>query len=63
MANLHQLKNNMKMNENEGTKRLMIENVPELKEAAQREVVVGEVGTVAPEFLVAAPFAIHVAMQ
>jgi hypothetical protein len=38
--------------------RLMIGNVSELQEAAQREVV-----TVAPEFLVAAPFAIHVAMQ
>jgi hypothetical protein len=43
--------------------RLMIGNVSELQEAAQREVVVGEVVTVAPEFLVAAPFAIHVAMQ
>jgi hypothetical protein len=41
----------------------MIENVPELQEAAWREVVVGEVETAAPEFLAAAPFAIHVAMQ
>jgi hypothetical protein len=38
-------------------------NIPELVEAARREVVVGEVGTAAPEFLAAAPFAIHVAMQ
>jgi hypothetical protein len=38
-------------------------NVPELVEAARREVVVGEVGTAAPEFLAAVPFAIHVAMQ
>jgi hypothetical protein len=42
----------------------MIGNVPELVEAARREVVVGEVATVATEFLAAAaPFAIHVAMQ
>jgi hypothetical protein len=34
----------------------MIENIPELQEAARREVVVGEVGTVAHEFLDAAPF-------
>jgi hypothetical protein len=63
MVNLHRLKNNMKMNKNEGMKRLMIVNIPELQEAARREVVVGEVGTGAPEFLAAAPFAIHVAMQ
>jgi hypothetical protein len=37
--------------ENEGTERLMIGNVPELQEAARREVVVGEVGTAAPEFV------------
>jgi hypothetical protein len=49
--------------ENEGTERLMIANIPELQEAARREVVVGEVGTAAPEFLAATPFAIHVAMQ
>jgi hypothetical protein len=41
----------------------MIGNVPELIEAVQREVVVGEVGTAATKFLVVAPFAIHVAMQ
>jgi hypothetical protein len=63
MEILHRLKNNMKMNENEGNKRLMIGNIPELQEAARREVVVGEVGTAAPEFLAVAPFAIHVAMQ
>jgi hypothetical protein len=57
MVNLHQLKNNIKMNENKGTERLMIENVPELQEAARREVVVGEVGTAAPEFLAVVPFA------
>jgi hypothetical protein len=62
MKNLHRLKNNMKMNENEGTERLMIGNIPELQEVARREVVVGEVGTVAPEFLAATPFAIHVVM-
>jgi hypothetical protein len=41
----------------------MIGNVPELQEVTRSEVVVGEVGTMAPEILVAAPFAIHVAMQ
>jgi hypothetical protein len=41
----------------------MIGNVPELQEATRSEVVVGEVRTVATEFLVAATFAIHVAMQ
>jgi hypothetical protein len=49
--------------ENEGTERLMIGNVSELQEAPRREIVVGEVGTMAPEFLAAVPFAIHVAMQ
>jgi hypothetical protein len=63
MVNMHRLKNNMKLNKNEGLERLMIENVPELQEVDGREVVVGEVGTAAPEFLAAAPFAIHVAMQ
>jgi hypothetical protein len=51
------------MNKNEETEILMIENVPELVEAARREVVVGEVATTATEFLAAAPFAIYVAMQ
>jgi hypothetical protein len=41
----------------------MIGNVLELQEATQSEVLVGELGTVAPEFLAVAPFAIHVAMQ
>jgi hypothetical protein len=41
----------------------MIENVPELVEAARREVVVGEVATAATEFLAAVPLAIYVAMQ
>jgi hypothetical protein len=63
MNMLHQLRNNKKMKKNEETESLMIGNVPELVEAAQREVVVGEVATVATEFLAAAPFAIHVAMQ
>jgi hypothetical protein len=63
LNNLHQLKNNMKMNKSEEIESLMIGNVPELVEAARREVVVGEVGTAAPEFLAAAPFAIHVAIQ
>jgi hypothetical protein len=40
MINLHRLKNNIKMNKNESTERLMIENIPELQEAARREVVV-----------------------
>jgi hypothetical protein len=53
----------MKMNKNEGTERLMIVNVLELQEMTRREVVVGEVETAAPEFLAAATFAIHVAMQ
>jgi hypothetical protein len=60
---LHQLKNSKKMNKNEETESLMIGNVPELVEAARRKVVVGEVATVTIEFLAAAPFAIHVAMQ
>jgi hypothetical protein len=41
----------------------MIGNVPELVEAARREVVVGEVATVATEFLATAPFAIYVGIQ
>jgi hypothetical protein len=49
--------------ENEGMERLMIVNVPELQEVARKEVAVGEVGTATPEFLAAASFAIHVAMQ
>jgi hypothetical protein len=53
----------MKMNKNEETESLMIGNVLELVEATRREVVVGEVGTAAPEFLAAVPFATHVAMQ
>jgi hypothetical protein len=40
----------MKINENEGMKILMIGNVLELQEEARREIVVGEVGTVAHEF-------------
>jgi hypothetical protein len=63
MNNMHRLKNNMKMNKNEEIESLMIGNIPELVEAARREVVVGEVGTAGPEFLTVAPFAIHVAMQ
>jgi hypothetical protein len=62
MENLHRLKN-IKMNENEGTKRLIIGNVPELQEVTRSEVVVEEVGTAAPEFLVATPFAIHIVIQ
>jgi hypothetical protein len=60
---LHQLRNDKKMNTNEETESLMIGNVPELVEVARREVVVGEVGTAATEFLATAPFSIHVAMQ
>jgi hypothetical protein len=41
----------------------MIGNVSELEEATRSEVVVGELGIVAPEFFAAASFAIHVAMQ
>jgi hypothetical protein len=41
----------------------MIRNVPELHETNRSEVVMGEVGTAALETLVAALFAIHVAMQ
>jgi hypothetical protein len=63
MNNLHRLKNNMKMNKNEETESLMIGNVSELVEATRREAALGEVGTVAPEFLAATPFAIHVAVQ
>jgi hypothetical protein len=48
---------------NERIERLMIGNVLDLQEAVQREVVVGAVGTAAPEFLAATPFAIYVAMQ
>jgi hypothetical protein len=51
------------MNKNEETESLMIGNIPELVEAIQREVVVGEVAIAATEFLAAAPFAIHVAMK
>jgi hypothetical protein len=63
MNMLHQLKNSKKTNKNEETESLMIGNVPELVEAVRREVVVGEVATVATEFLAVVPFAIHVAMQ
>jgi hypothetical protein len=63
MNNLHRLKNNMKINKNEETDSLMIRNVTELVETARREVVVGEVGTAAHEFLVVVPFAIQVAMH
>jgi hypothetical protein len=60
---LHQLKNSKKMNKNKETESLIIGNVPELIEAGRREVVVGEVATAVTEFLAAAPFAIHVALQ
>jgi hypothetical protein len=60
---LHQLKNSKKMNKNKETKSLMIGNIPELVEAARREVVVGEVAIATTEFLTVALFAIHVAMQ
>jgi hypothetical protein len=63
MNMLHQLKNSKKMNKNEETESLIIGNVPKLVEAAQMVVVVGEIATAATEFLAAAPFAIHVAMQ
>jgi hypothetical protein len=59
----HQLKSTKKMNKNEETESLMIGNIPELVEAARKEVVVGEIATAATEFLATAPFAIHVAMQ
>jgi hypothetical protein len=49
--------------ENEETESKMIGNIPELVEAAWREVVVGEVATATTKFLAAAPFAIHVALQ
>jgi hypothetical protein len=51
------------MNKNKETESLMIGNVPELVEAARREVVVGEVATTATEFLAAVSFAIYVGMQ
>jgi hypothetical protein len=43
-------------------KSLIIENIPELVEAARMEVVVGEVATAANKFLATASFAIHVEM-
>jgi hypothetical protein len=63
MNKLHRLKNNKKMNKNEENKSLIIGNILELVEAAQREVVVGEVATAATKFLAVEPFAIHVGMQ
>jgi hypothetical protein len=63
MNMLYQLKNYKKINKNEETESLMIGNVPELVDAARREVMVREVATVATEFLTTAPFAIHIAMQ
>jgi Ca2+/H+ antiporter len=60
---LHQLKNSKKINKNAETESLMIGNVPELVEAARKEVVAGEVATVTTEFLAAVSFAIHVTMQ
>jgi hypothetical protein len=41
----------------------MTRNVPELQEANRKEVVVGEVGTVARQILATALFAIDVIMQ
>jgi hypothetical protein len=41
----------------------MVGNVPELQEVTRSEVAVGEVGSVAFEFLVVAPFAIHIAKE
>jgi hypothetical protein len=41
----------------------MIGNIPELVEAARREVVVGVVATAITEFLAATLIATHVAMQ
>jgi hypothetical protein len=63
MVKLYQINNNMKMNKNKGTEKLIIVSVSELQEAARREVVVGEDETAAPEFLAVVLFAIHVAMQ
>jgi hypothetical protein len=40
----------------------MIGSVPELQEVTRSEIAMGELGTAAPEFLAAAPFAIHVAI-
>jgi hypothetical protein len=62
-SRVHEKPASIKEYENEGTKRLMIGTVPELQEVTRSEVVVGEVGTVAPKFLTAAPFVIHVAIQ
>jgi hypothetical protein len=53
----------IKEHENEGTERLRIGNTLKLQEASRSEVMVGEVGTMAHEFLAATPFAIHVTMQ
>jgi hypothetical protein len=63
MNKLHRLKNNKKMKKNEETENLMIGNVPELLEAARKEIMVGEVATTITEFFVAMSFAIHVPMQ
>jgi hypothetical protein len=41
----------------------MVGNVPELQEVTRSEVVVGEVGSVTFEFLIVAPFAIHVTKE
>jgi hypothetical protein len=57
------IKEQYEMNKNEETESLMIGNILELVEATRREVVVGEVATATTEFLAAASFAIHVAMQ
>jgi hypothetical protein len=59
MKNLHWLKN-IKIKD---LKTQMILNIPELQEATQSEIVVGEVGTAAFEVLAAVPFSIHIAMQ
>jgi hypothetical protein len=60
MKNLHRVKN-IKMKELKDTNDK--KRTRASREATRSEVVVGELGTVAPEFLVIAPFAIHVAMQ
>jgi hypothetical protein len=41
----------------------MIRNVPELQEATQSELVVGEAETVTFEDLATVPFSIHIEMQ
>jgi hypothetical protein len=65
MQTLYRFKNIKILNESKWRtwKTQMIRNVPELQEATQSELVVGEAETVTFEDLATVPFSIHIEMQ